>query len=712
MTEGSGDDPGLPGPSRSDISTQPGGTSPLSLSELRELLSGEEPTVPSPKLVPALVATLLLDGRESADYKRRALAGTVLAKIESADVLRPYCRHVVVTLKEWLQTDLADTESLFADQYSAPKQTLGEALVEVLTTVVRSSPSDMTAYTPVLLAYLLDERGEVEQVLVALEAIVDAEPAAIPSAQLARVFDTADPYRIAAGARLLQTLAAHGQADAVLDRISFDSLELALTHLDSDVSGAAARTLADLAEAGYTGRIVAEIDISAFESPLQQQATDSCVTATAALCEIVAAGYTSPVATQLDMATLNSTLEDPQPNAVGNTAIVIGYLLDEEQDRAVHLADDIDHETLAELLSHESEFVRENVASALGYLLEYVDAGTVGSAISPRDLEPLVTNGDPSVAGNAVALLNELFAAGYIDPVLAEFDLVKISTALSQKDPIPRGNAVATIGYLAEHGYGGAVLDTIPLSDLAAELDAEADHVRGNAAASLADLAEVGCADAVIAATDLEILTALFEASDPSVVENAILAVGNLAYSGYADDLAPHIEPERLTKHLTHPDSEIAKNTATLIAAFSSRGCVELVFACVPALLSALDASSHPRTPAVVMALSHLCIGAPKSVIEYESANVLDELLTTATQTDLAYIMEIDPEERLLRTVVAAACHSIAVANPTIAADHQPSIRRLLSVPPYLERADNGTATTLLFATLHRIPSKSTIGPV
>ncbi|WP_206750778.1 hypothetical protein, partial [Halorubrum sp. SP3] len=103
-------------------------------------------------------------------------------------------------------------------------------------------------------------------VLVALEAIVDAEPAAIPSAQLAQVFDTADPYRVAAGARLLQTLAAHGQADAVLDRISFDSLELALTHSDSDVSGAAARTLADLAEAGYTGRIVAEIDISAFES--------------------------------------------------------------------------------------------------------------------------------------------------------------------------------------------------------------------------------------------------------------------------------------------------------------------------------------------------------------------------------------------------------------------------------------------------------------
>jgi len=48
------------------------------------------------------------------------------------------------------------------------------------------------------------------------------------------------------------------------------------------------------------------------------------------------------------------------------------------------------------------------------------------------------------------------------------------------------------------------------------------------------------------------------------------------------------------------------------------------------------------------MALSHLCIGAPTSVIEHESADILDELLTAATQTDLAFIMEVDPEERLL----------------------------------------------------------------
>lgn len=712
MAEGSGDDLGLPGPCRSDISTQPAGFTPLSLSELRELHSPKGPSVPSEELVPALIATILLDGREAEDYTRRALGGKALAKIESADVLRPYCRHMVVALKEWLQTDLGDTEALFADQYAAPKQKLGEALVEAFTTVARSSPPDVAPYAPVLFAYLLDERGEVDQVLVTLEAIADSEPDAIPAAQLARVFDTADAYRVAAGARLLQTLVAHEQADAVLDRISLGSLEPALTHPDSDVSGAVARTFADLAEVGYADRVVVEVDITAFESPLQQQATYSCVNATAALCEIVTAGYTDPVATQLDIAALNTVLEHPQPDAVGNAAIVIGYLLDEEQGRAVHIADAIDHQTLAELLSHESYFVKGNVVSALGYLLEYVDAETVGSAITPRDLEPLVAHANPSIAGNAVALLNELFDAGYIDPILVEFDLVKISTALSHEDPFPRGNAAATPGYLAEHGYGDAVLDAISLSDLATELDAETDHVRGNAVGSLADLAEAGYADAVIVATDSETLTALLKASDPYVVENAVLAVGHLAHHGYADDLAPYIDPETLTKHLTHPDPGVAKNTATLIAAFSSRDCVELAFACVPALLARLDSSSHPSTPAVVMALSHLCIGAPTSVIKYESADILDELLTAATQTDLAFVMEVDPEKRLLRTVVAAACHSIAATNPTIASNHQTSIRRLLSVPQYLDRADNGTATTLLLAALHRIPSKSTIDPI
>lgn len=697
-------------PSREMLDPSVTETSLLSIDEL-ETIDVFEDGEQDPSIA-QVVSTLLGEGTSSNDYKRRAKAAELLAKNFAVEPLSRYADHIARALHDSVNRDLSDNEKIFPEQYADQRYRVGQALTKVIAKLTESSPSDVSQYAPLLLAYLTSEDGEIDHTVVALETLVEWNPSTIPSEQLLDLFNEDDPYVVAAAARLLTHILKEGNRHSLITQIDIRCLESLLDHADSDVSGAAAEVISEIAEAGFEGKIVGEISLSAFESPLLTDSSYCNINATATLCALAAAGFETRIISDLDLGVLNEPLKISNPDIIGNAAIVIGYLADTGTEYGSQVTEQIEYEHLAVLLDHDSSFVAWNATSALGYLAEHDQSGRIARQIDGEHLESLVEHSEPQIAGSAIALLNEIIDAENIDHLTPEFNFEGLAGALSHPNPLPRGNAAATPGFLAEQDRGELIIDSIDLSLLDRCLRVESERVCGGAAGSLADLVEAGYGEKVVTVVDLDVVTALLDRSEAFVCGNAVLLIGHLAASGFADDLDPHIEMLDLAKRLDHSDRDVVKHASLAIAGFAGNGYADAALNISERLHSLLTHSPQPGTKGAIATVCYCCLEAPEAVLAVDDGLLFDTVLSVSNRISLAYEMEIDSQGRVLRTLVATACLSMANSEPHFMAERTQEIRSLLRTEPYLEQADQGLATTYLLKALTVVPATATLETV
>ncbi|MCU4744201.1 hypothetical protein [Natronoglomus mannanivorans] len=697
-------------PARDDLEPAVDDVSPLTVAEMEELnLQQIDETDRLYETIIRLVSTVLIDGRSLGAYERRAKASDLLTGVESGELLSLYSDHFTRALYRWLHRDLSKTEEVIGDCYTDKKQKLGQTLTALFSKIAQSKPDDVSRYAPLLLAYLTDEPGEIGHAVVALEALPASDLSTLPADQLRTGFNASDPYVVAAVARVLSQVIKAGNDPAIVTRVNLSRLGPLLGHTDGDVSGAGAELLSEIAETEFVGTIVSDIDLSALEPALHRDEEYCSVNATAALSALVASGFETRVISELDVAVLNESLKHSNPSVIGNAAIIIGYLADTESEYGSEVADLVAYELLADHLDHSSLFVVRNAASALGYLAEYDESGEIARQVDGANLEALVRHTDADVAGNAVALINEIIDSGHARILTPAFDFGSLSAPLSHTDPFPRGNAASTPGYLAEQGEAELVIDNLDLALLDRCLRVSSERVCGVAIGSLADLVEAGYGAEVIKETDMNSLTALLRRSDAYVCGNAVLAIGHLATTGYAQRLRTHVDSTDLALCLDSSDDDVVEHTSLAMAAFAANGCEEIVLDSLDDLHTVLTHSRRQEMKGAIAAVCYCCIEAPSAIANYRNGELFDTVLSISNQIDLAYEMEIDPSRRVLRTLVARACLSMAGFEPEFTASRATSIRRLLAVNPHLEYIDRGKATTYLTEVLTVSPSETAI---
>lgn len=697
-------------PARGELEPAVDDVSPLTVADM-EALTLQQNVSPDHQngVVIRLVSTVLVEGRSPGAFERRAKACELLASVESEELLGTYTDHLARALYRWLHRELSETEEVIGGRYAAQKRNLGHSLTALFSTIAQSDADDVARYAPLLLAYLTAEPGEIDHVVVALESLPASALSTLPADQLRAGFDASDPYVVAAVARILSQVLKAGDDPAIVTNVDLSRVERLLEHTDGDVSGAGAELLAEVAETELVDLIVSDVDLSALEPALHRDEEYCSVNATAALSALVASGFETRVISELDVAVLNESLQHSNPTVVGNAAIVIGYLADTGSEYGSDVADLVAYELLAEHLDHSSVFVVRNAVSALGYLAEHDESGEIARQIDGANLEALVRHSDADVTGNAVALLNELIAGGHTRSLTPEFDFSSLSAPLSHTDEFPRGNAASTPGFLAEQGEAELVIENLDLAVLDRCLRVSAERICGGAAGSLADLVEAGYGAAVLENVDLDSLTALLRRADGYVCGNAVLAIGHLANTGHAQRIRTHVDTADLALCLDSSDEDVVEHASLALAAFAANGCEELVLDVLDDLHTVLTSGRQQGTKGAIAAVCYCCIESPAAIADHRDGGLFDTMLRLSSQLDLAYEMEIDPDRRVLRTLVGTACLSMARFAPRFTARRATSIRRLLTVNSHLEHIDGGKATTYLVEALTVSPSETAI---